>query len=130
MSAHSNWRVSWSALVLAAFAMADAQSIQNKIYSDVAYNEEGGDLLGTELQFETGAGHVNGTLKIYQGGCTDPIQFNGSLIGNKFHVSGQSESHGRIEITGTVRNNGFDGLLKFDRASERIRLKRIERPHC
>jgi hypothetical protein len=117
---------------LAAFAGAKAQSGEHRIYSNVEYNEEGGDLLGTELDLTINDGRVDGFLKIYQGGCAVPVHFTGSLSGNKVHVSGQGDAHGKIEITGIAKGGRFDGLLHLEKAGtpEKIRLKKIEKPHC
>ncbi|MGB7600814.1 MAG: hypothetical protein WBM24_10955 [Candidatus Sulfotelmatobacter sp.] len=117
---------------LMGFARANVPPREHRIYSNAQYNQEGGDLLGTEVEFTISENRVDGRLKIYEGGCADPIPIAGSLAGEKLHVSGQSEAYGRIEITGTVRGNGLNGWLRLEKAqkSERIRLKKIALPHC
>jgi hypothetical protein len=115
----------------AAFAVANVQSGEQCIYSNVEYNEEGGDLLGTELDFTANEGRVDGHVKIYQGGCGDPVSITGSLSNDKLQVSGRSDAYGRIEITGTVRRTGFEGILRLEKAQPRkIRLKKIAKAHC
>jgi hypothetical protein len=112
--------------------VVNAERTEQRIYSNVEYNEEGGDLLGTELELTIHEGGVDGHLKIYQGGCADPIQVTGTLSGNEVHVSGQRENYGKIELAGTVRDSSFSGSLRIEKAktTQKIRLKRIATPHC
>jgi hypothetical protein len=119
-------------IVLVGFARANVPTGDHRIYSNVEYNEEGGDLLGTEVELTITESRVDGRLKIYEGGCSDPIPIVGSLSGEKLHVSGKSEAYGRIEIIGTVQGNGFDGWLRLEKAQkpEKIQLKKIAVPHC
>ena len=78
MNTHTCLRLFVFAAVVTAFACAKAQSGEHRVYSNVKYNEEGGDLLGTELDLTINDGRVDGTLKIYQGGCADPVRLSGS----------------------------------------------------
>jgi hypothetical protein len=80
VSSHTCLRILLLAAAVTAFAGAKAQSAEHRVYSNVEYNEEGGDLLGTELDLTINNGRVDGTLKIYQGGCSDPIHFRGILV--------------------------------------------------
>lgn len=132
MSSHTCLRALLLALAVTAFAGAKAQSRQHALYSNVEYNEEGGDLLGTELDLTINNGRVDGTLKIYQGGCADPVRFSGSSSAGKLHVSGQSDAFGRVEITGTFLRNSFNGLMRLEKAQspEKIQLTKGAKPHC
>lgn len=111
---------------------AKAQSVQHHVYSNVQYNEQGGDLLGTDLDFTRNAGEVDGVLKIYQGGCADPIHFSGSSLHKRLHISARSDAYGKIDISGTFQGNRFNGTLRLEKAgsSEKVRLKKIVQPHC
>jgi hypothetical protein len=111
---------------------ASAQRSQHRIYSNVQYNQEGGDLLGTELESTVKGDRVEGTLKIYQGGCPGPIQIVGTLSGGKVDASGQNDVYGKVEITGTVYGNRLSGLLHLEKGQrpEKIQLKEITNPHC
>jgi hypothetical protein len=106
--------------------------MEHRIYSNVEYNEEGGDLLGTELELTVDNGRVNGRLKIYEGGCAAPVQLTGSLSGNKLRASGQSDTYGRVEIAGALQEAAFDGFLRLEKAQapEKMQLKKIAEPHC
>lgn len=112
--------------------IASSQRGQHRIYSNVQYNQEGGDLLGTELELIVIGARVEGTLKIYQGRCPGPIQIVGSLSGGKVEVSGQNDVYGKVEITGTVHGNRLRGLLHLEKGQrpEKIQLKEITNPHC
>jgi hypothetical protein len=119
-------------VAVAACICASAQSSQHRVYSNVQYNEEGGDLLGTELDFTTHAGEIDGVLKMYQGGCADPIHFSGSSSHERLHISARSDAYGKIDISGIVQGNRFEGTLRLEKvgSSEKIRLKKIPKPHC
>jgi hypothetical protein len=132
VSSHTCLRILLLAAAVTAFAGAKAQSAGHRVYSNVEYNEEGGDLLGTELDLTINNGRVDGTLKIYQGGCSDPIHFGGSSSSGKLHVSGSSDAFGKVEITGTLIRDSFKGLMRLERARgpEKIELKQILKPHC
>lgn len=109
-----------------------AQQDESYIYSNVQYNEEGGDLLGVELLLTLNGSHVRGQLRIYQGCCTDPIDVLGSLTGTRMDVSGKSDMYGKIELIGTLRDDAVAGVLRLEKAekTEKVRLKKISKPHC
>jgi hypothetical protein len=120
------------ASILLAVGGISAQQEENHVYSDVKYNKEGGDLLGVELLLTLNGSHVRGQLKIYQGGCTDPIEILGSLTGTRMDVSGRSDMYGKVELIGTLRDNAVAGVLRLEKAekTEKVRLKKISKPHC
>jgi hypothetical protein len=124
----------WVALIALTAVTATsgfAQQAQNRIYSNVEYNEEGGDLLGVELTISVNGSHVSGQLKIYQGGCADPTPVVGSLMGNKLNVSGAGNGLGKVELAGNLDADAVTGILKTaNEKGEKIRLKRIQTPHC
>jgi hypothetical protein len=118
--------------ILLAVGGVSAQQDESYIYSNVEYNKEGGDLLGVELLLTHDGSHVRGQLKIYQGGCTDPIEVLGSLTGTRMDVSGKSDMFGDIELMGTLRDDTFAGRLRLGKAekAKNVRLKKISKPHC
>jgi hypothetical protein len=109
-----------------------AQQDESRIYSNVEYNQEGGDLLGVEVQLTTNGAKIKGQLKIYQGGCAAPVAVSGSLIGDRMNLSGGSEEYGKIELAGTIRDTTVEGILRMEKAGkpEKVRLKKILKPHC
>jgi hypothetical protein len=120
-------------VALLGIASANCQQSELLIFSNVEYNVEGGDLLGAELEFTNNGSAVTGNLRIYAGGCANPIPLAGSLSSNQLHVSGQSEDYGKVEVTGTVRGGGnLICWLRLEKGKrpERIRLKKIAKPHC
>ncbi len=132
MNSHICLRALLFAAMLTAFASAEAQPGEHRVYSNVEYNEEGGDLVGTELDLTIGDGRVDGTLRIYQGGCADPIRFAGSASQGKLQVSGQSNTFGKVDIVGTLLRDRFSGSIRLEKARrpEKIRLTKIAKPHC
>lgn len=119
-------------LVLALINALAKENLGPRIYSDVHIEEAAGDLVGTEVELKIEGTKATGVLRIYQGGCAEPVQVTGSLSGNAVHVSGEGQGFGKIEITGNLRRGGLEGLLRLERnhTAEKIRLKKITKPHC
>ena len=109
-----------------------AQQGESRIYSNVEYNEEGGDLLGVEFRVITNGSHVTGQLKIYEGGCASPVEMSGSLTGGKLDVTGKNDTYGKIELAGDIRNEKIEGTLRLEKSEkpEKVQLKKILKPHC
>ena len=129
-----NVRITWRLLIPVAALLAVvgsvAQSGDHRIYSNVYYNEEGGDLLGTELELTVHGHDVNGSLRIYQGGCAVPSAVRGTLVHGKLQLTGESTPYvgGKFEVTGTI----LPGVLVLERGvqPEAVRLKRVGKAHC
>jgi hypothetical protein len=119
-------------LVLAVINVSAKENPGPHIYSNVQYQEGAGDLVGTELELKIEGTAATGVLRIYDGRCAEPVQVTGSVSGTTLHVSGEGVGYGKMEITGKLQRGRFDGLLRLDRnhSSEKIRLKRITKPHC
>lgn len=119
------------ALVILGFLGAHAQQPETHIYSNVEYNEDGGDLLGFELVLTANGSHANGQLKIYEGGCASPTPVSGSISGAKIQLTGASEAYGKIEVVGTVRKGALDASVRLEKGEgENVHLKEISKPHC
>lgn len=122
-------------LPLLAVAGSAQQKTDHRIYSNVQYVEEGaGDLVGAELELTLRGSEVNGHLRIYQGGCATPSVVRGTSVDGKLHLTGTDAAFGagRIDIVGTLLESSFQGVLTLERgaAPEKVRLKRINEPHC
>lgn len=124
----------WVLLLFLAVTNASAkENLGTRIYSDVRYVEEGTrNMIGTELELKINGAQASGVLRIYQGGCAEPVQVSGSFSSSKIDVFGEGQGFGKIEITGNLHGRDLDGLLRLDRthSAEKIRLKRIKKPHC
>ena len=109
-----------------------AQQDESRIYSNVEYNKEGGDLLGFELLVTTDGTEIKGQLKIYEGGCAAPVDVSGSLAGTTMDLSGKSDVYGTIELVGTIRDAKVLAVLRIGKGAkpEKVRLKKILKPHC
>jgi len=100
------------------------------IYSDLYYNREGGDLLGTEL-FIVGAGshgHM-AFVQSWQGGTGVPVVVPIQVDGNKVTFSVPEQSLGEGKYEGRISRTGFDGTWHHPLASggfaeDPIHLKR------
>jgi hypothetical protein len=125
------------AVIVCAISLAhplsyDAARTKSRIYSNVEYNEEGGDLLGYELEFHLNGSRVTGVLRIYEGGCGSPTPVTGMLAGSKLSLSGKNDFYGKVDISGSMSNNLVKATLHMEKAAEpeTVRLKIIPKPHC
>jgi hypothetical protein len=126
-------RRGWPLLLALAVIDASAKEATGPhIYSDVHLEEGSEDLVGTEVELKIDGAAATGVVKIYQGRCAEHVLITGTVSGNTVHVFGEGQGYGKIEITGNLLHNRIDGLLRLERAhsSEKIRLKRITKPHC
>lgn len=102
------------------------------IYSNVEYNEEGGDLLGYEIEFQLSGSQVSGVMRLYEGGCGEPISLTGKLTAGRLNLHGQSRTYGRVDISGIVGNGSIIATIRMEKATkaETVKLKSIAKPHC
>ena len=122
------------AIFFCAFSFAQSLSYGavGRIYSNVEYNEEGGDLLGYELEFHVDRMRISGVLRIYEGGCGNAAAVDGTLDRNKITLNGVSEIYGKLNLTGTLSNGLIQATLVMQKATkpETVKLRRISKPHC
>lgn len=115
---------------------AIAAQPDHRIYSDVRYIEEAGDLVGSELELDLKGEQVQGFLRFYEGGCGTAVAVSGTLIHDQMRLSGQSDEYGKIEITGHIGAGKLAGTLvqkdKLTQGEGRTHLKllRIPSAHC
>jgi hypothetical protein len=109
-----------------------APSAGSRIYSNVEYNEEGGDLLGYELELHLDGSRVTGVLRIYEGGCGSPAPVTGTVSAGTISLRGEDKFYGKIEISGRMSNGLVDATLHMEKAAkpETIKLRLIPKPHC
>ena len=109
-----------------------AAGTKSRIYSNVEYNEEGGDLLGYELEPHLDGSQVTGVLRIYEGGCGSPVPVAGPLTGGKISLRGKDKFYGKLEISGKMSNDLVKATLHMEKAAkpETIKLRLIPKPHC
>ena len=107
-------------------------SAKSRIYSNVEYIEEAGDLVGYELELRLDGSRVAGVLRIYEGGCSTPTPVAGTLVESKLSLSGKSEIYGKVEIIGSMSNNLVKATLRIQKAAApvNVQLKIIPKPHC
>lgn len=105
---------------------------KSQIYSNVEYNEEGGDLLGYELEYQVDGSQVTGVLRIYEGGCGSPASVTGTLVESKISLRGESQGYGNVDISGRIANDLLKATLRMEKAAkpETIKLRIISKPHC
>jgi hypothetical protein len=105
---------------------------KTRIYSNVEYNEEGGDLLGYEIEFQVSGSQVTGVMRIYEGGCGEPVPLTGKLTAGSLSLSGQSRTYGVVNISGIVGGSSIKATIRMEKATqaETVKLKPIAKPHC
>lgn len=101
-------------VLLFSSAKAADQSQVTGIYSDLYYNDEGGDLLGTEIFIVvTGQGSDYAVFfQNWEGGSTFPVVVPAQVDGDKitFKVPPPSDAAGTY--SGRIGKKGFDGTWK------------------
>jgi len=100
------------------------------IYSNLVYNQEGGDLLGNELFIVSAQEH--GFFAFFQswaGGTTAPVVVPVQVEGDRVTFIIPAPSLGEGSYEGRISGTGFDGKFRYPLASggfreEPIQLKR------
>jgi hypothetical protein len=115
-----------------AHSLSYGAGTKSRIYSNVEYNEEGGDLLGYELELHLDGSRATGVLRIYEGGCGSPAPVAGTLTGGKISLRGEDKFYGKVEISGRMANELVEATLRMEKAAkpETIKLRLIPKPHC
>jgi hypothetical protein len=130
------WRgVLFSILMATAIWPLEASEKKAKvpgIYSDLHYNSEGGDLLGTEvfIVFSDANGYV-AFFQCWEGGTTMPVVVPVKVEGDRISFSVPAPSLGEGKYQGSVSAAGLDGtwhhrLSDGSFSDEKIRLKRTK----
>jgi hypothetical protein len=124
-------------IVLSTIAVAQGSShagtkARNHIYSNVEYNEEGGDLLGYEIEFIANGPRVTGVLRIYQGGCGEPVPLTGELTDGKIALGGESRSYGVVKISATIIQGHMSATIRIEKSAkpETVKLQAAAKAHC
>jgi hypothetical protein len=120
------------AIVLAFSLSYGAAGTKSRIYSNVEYNEEGGDLLGYELDLRPDGSRITGVLRIYEGGCGSPVPVAGTLSEGKIDLLGDDKFYGKVEMSGRMSNDLVQATLRMEKTAkpETIKLRVIPKPHC
>jgi hypothetical protein len=141
-------RLAIIALVLACASLASAQIFTRpkkvgppsgpRVYSNVRYHQDSGDLLGDELVLVILGSKVSATLNNFQGD-RHPNQsvLNGTLIENRLRLYGKDE-FGKFRLTGTLSGNQLSAIITGRRigqapTSRRTQLHLVKRcwfPTC
>jgi hypothetical protein len=120
------------AIVLAFSLSYGAAGTKSRIYSNVEYIEEGGDLLGYELDLRPDGSRITGVLRIYEGGCGSPVPVAGTLSEGKIDLLGDDKFYGKVEMSGRMSNDLVQATLRMEKTAkpETIKLRVIPKPHC
>jgi len=82
-------------------------------YSDLYWNDEGGDLLGTEVRIVCGHDHYQGTIQIAEGGITDLGVFDVVLPDTGKIVFDVPLARYAGRFVGKIKQNRLVGTLTF-----------------
>lgn len=102
------------------------------IYSNVEYiKEEAGDLVGYEIEFNVNGSQVTGVMRIYEGGCGEPVPLTGKLTARRLSLHGKSRTYGDVRISGIV-SSSINATIRMEKATqaETVKLTPIAKPHC
>ena len=96
-------------------------------YSDMYYNKEGGDVLGTEIKIVFGAGSYQGTLQIAEGEPSGLVVVQVKAEGNKIAFSIPDDNPYAGQFEGIVSAESLQGEFRFKGGgSEKVKLRRGE----
>ncbi len=87
---------------------------QARVYSDVHYVEDAGDLYGFELTLIREGGSIEATLKYYQGNNRPDVDhLRGPAVRNEgLTLSGEGRD-GRVEVNGREKGGRFVGKVTY-----------------
>jgi hypothetical protein len=92
------------------------------IFSDMTYNQEGGDVLGTEIFIVLSNQGYFAVYQFSEGEPAPPVVVKAAVTGSAVTFSLPGEAGARGEFRGTVTDTELVG--SFGKSSQTIRLKR------
>jgi len=106
-------------------------TIPARIYSNVEYFEEGGDLVGFELSLRVQGSVAHGEFRDYEGGCGIKTEIVGTMKGRTIQLRGKSDTS-QLGIDGRFDGGVLNATIKIGANAElqKVRLKPIPSPHC
>ena len=82
---------------------ADAQGKPlHRVFSNVQFIEQAGDLIGLELELMFEGKKISGELRNYEGACGNPTLVTGTLDDERPKLHGVNEYYGVVRLTGTL----------------------------
>jgi hypothetical protein len=114
-----------SLCALPGLAQAQKEPRITGTYTDMHYNEEGGDVLGEEIRIVYSAGGYQGALQFAEGVPEALIVVGVKVDGNKisFTIPGDSSYAG--QFSGAIENGVLKGEFRFKAGgSEKVSLKK------
>lgn len=106
-------------IAVASQAGVAAESVKvTGIFSDLYYNKQGGDLLGTEI-FIVNAGDAGyaAFFQYWAGGTSPPLSVPVRVVGNEVTFAIPAPSIGQGEYHGRIGPTGFDGVRRHPLAN-------------
>jgi hypothetical protein len=96
-------------------------------YTNMKYNEEGGDVLGEELKIVATGGGYQGALQFAEGVPEDLIVVNIKLTGNEINFTIPDASTRAGQFSGTIANGTLRGRFHFKAGgAESVVLKKAK----
>ena len=96
-------------LLIASPAAADAKPPISGLYGDLTYNDEGGDLLGTEIRIVKSAEHYEAYVQTAEGTPGPVRRAAVTASGNHVHFTVAEKDGSHDEYDGRITSGGFDG---------------------
>ena len=120
-------------LLLLCSAACEARPSITGIYGDLYYNDEGGDLLGTEIKITRMAGHYEADVQLAEGEAGPIRRVAVTVSGDHVHFVVPEEDGSRLEYDGRITAARFDGTQTFVSPSQRVphplHLPRLEKSY-
>lgn len=99
-------------LIGAASAAVDQKGVAGT-YTDLHFNQQGGDLLGTELRIVLTRTGYQGTLQFAEGGPSELILVNVEVSGNRIKFTIPANSSYAGTFSGVVANGVLKGHFQY-----------------
>lgn len=131
MKSMTGWRSLVALLILSNCRAGSQNNIPRRLYSNVKFIPEAGDLIGFELEVKFEGTIVSGEFRDYEGACGIPTAVSGAREGTKLSLRGHNEQFGEVEIAGVLGENTARLTIRVGRDRPKIeKLKRSTKPHC
>lgn len=113
-------------------SLASSQStFRHRVYSNVRFIEDAGDLLGFELELNFDGSKVSGEFRNYEGACGIPTEVSGTIETGRLTLKGVNKRYGKIKISGTLDDQYSRVTIRVGEGTpENVTLKTVAKASC
>ena len=103
----------------------------HRVYSNVRFIEDAGDLLGFELELNFDGSKVSGEFRNYEGACGIPTEVSGTIERGRLTLKGVNKQYGKIKISGTLDDQYSRVTISVGEGTrETVKLKTVAKASC